>query len=251
MAKANPSNGWISIDKGTRHPGGDVAAVNASATGTQLARHRVRNALQTLILSGRLQPGQPLRQVDLAKRFGVAQSVIRESLLELQFGGLVRAVDRVGMFVSELDRQTLLEAYQLREVFEGLAARLCCEHISRADLRELERMADRILELGRAGQERAMGELDRAFHLRMVQISANRVLIRLTEGYRMLGMVVRAHRDIDVIHREHRAIVQAIANGNLEEAERLAREHVRGAREALLEQQQAGLISPESIVEGS
>src|SRR5688572_31394801 len=100
------------------------------------ARSRVREDVRRLILSGELRPGTRLTQQQLAKRFGVAQSVIRESLLELQFSGLVRSVDNLGIFVSDLDVDRLLEGYEVREVLEGLAARLCCERASRADVRE-------------------------------------------------------------------------------------------------------------------
>ena len=107
-----------------------------------LVRHRVRDGIQQLILSGEYRPGQRLVQQELAARFGVAQSVVRESLLELQFCGLVEAVDNLGMFVSGLGARTLVEAYEIREMLEGLAARLCCEHASRADLRELHELAE-------------------------------------------------------------------------------------------------------------
>src|SRR5918993_1763707 len=108
------------------------------------ARSRVREDVRRLILSGELRPGTRLTQQQLAKRFGVAQSVIRESLLELQFSGLVRSVDNLGIFVSELDTDRLLQAYEVREMLEGLAARCCCERASRADVRELYEMAQRI-----------------------------------------------------------------------------------------------------------
>ena len=84
----------------THHPTG-----LDSAPGATLARHRVRDGIQRLILSGEYQPGQRLVQQELAGRFGVAQSVVRESLLELQFCGLVEAVDNLGMFVSGLGRR--------------------------------------------------------------------------------------------------------------------------------------------------
>src|SRR3954451_6879240 len=93
----------------------------------QTARHRVREDVRRLILSGELKPGTRLTQQQLAKRFGVAQSVIRESLLELQFTGLVESIDNLGIFVSELDTEKLLQAYEVREMLEGLAARSCCE----------------------------------------------------------------------------------------------------------------------------
>jgi DNA-binding GntR family transcriptional regulator len=203
---------------------------------TTLARHRVREGIQQLILSGQLTPGQRLVQQELAQRFGVAQSVVRESLLELQFCGLVEAVDNLGMFVSGLGPQTLLEAFEIREMIEGLAARLCCEHASRTDVRSLNELAEETCQLGRQGKLEAMSALDRQFHHRTVQASGNRLLEKLTEGYRVLGMFVRANRDIRQVRDEHLETVEAIAANRPADAERLARRHVRAARQAVAKQ---------------
>jgi DNA-binding GntR family transcriptional regulator len=208
-------------------------AGNTESGASTLARHRVRDGIQRLILSGEYQPGQRLVQQELATRFGVAQSVVRESLLELQFGGLVEAVDNLGMFVSGLDAELLLSAYQVREMFEGLAARLCCERASRSDLRDLVELAEENFRSGSQGDLETMSSLDRQFHSRIVQISRNPLLARLTEGYRVLGMFVRANREIRSVYDEHLKIINAIETAQPELAERLAREHVRAAREAI------------------
>src|SRR5687768_12338185 len=114
------------------------------------ARSRVREDVRRLILAGELRRGARLTQQQLAKRFGVAQSVIRESLLELQFSGLVESVDNLGIFVSDLDTDMLLQAYEVREMLEGMAARLCCERASRNDVKQLSEQAERIYALGMA-----------------------------------------------------------------------------------------------------
>lgn len=206
---------------------------NSDAAGTAPARHRVRDAVQRLILSGEFQPGQRLVQQELAQRFGVAQSVVRESLLELQFCGLVEAVDNLGMFVRELDVRTLLAAYEIREVFEGLAARLCCQRASRADVRDLVDLANRTYDLARQEKLPEMSESDRQFHYRMLQASQNPLLARLTEGYRLLGLFVRANRPPKQVRDEHLEIVAAIEANRPADAERLARRHVQTARQAI------------------
>jgi DNA-binding GntR family transcriptional regulator len=218
-----------------------MPASGAPSSG-QSQRHRVREGLQRAILSGSLKPGERLRQTDLAKRFGVAQTVIRESLIELQLSGLVRVVDNLGVFVNEPDPHTLLSAYEIREMFEGLAARLCCEHASRSDLKKLRELAESCHRRGRAGDLAEMGRLDRAFHQETIRISGNPLLERLTEGYRVLGMFVRAHRDIDAVRREHLGIVDAMEQGQTETAEQRARAHVRSARQALQKQVDDGVF---------
>src|SRR6185437_14768485 len=127
----------------TRTKRATTASPSAPAESTT-ARQRVGKEVRRLILAGDLKPGTRLTQQHLAKRFGVAQSVVRESLLELQASGLVRSVDNLGIFVSDLDTHSLIHAYFIREVLEGLAARLCCERASRADVRDMYEMVERI-----------------------------------------------------------------------------------------------------------
>ena len=230
----------------TSERGGSGPEPVANAT---LARHRVRDGIQRLILSGQYQPGQRLVQQDLAGRFGVAQSVVRESLLELQFCGLVKAVDNLGMFVSGLDGQTLLAAFEIREMFEGLAARLCCERAGRSDLRELMELAQRNYEAGRESDLERMSRLDRQFHWRMIQLARNEILARLTESYHVLGMFVRANRDLAQVRDEHVEMVKAIEANRPDEAERLARRHVSAAREAVAAQVAQGNFVPHWVDE--
>jgi DNA-binding GntR family transcriptional regulator len=203
-----------------------------------VGRHQVREEIQRRILSGESRPGERLTQQSLAKELGVAQGTVRESLLELQWLGLVESIDRLGVFVQKLDAAHICEAYQVREFLEGLAARLACEHTSRADVAMLRKMVDHIWELSKGKKEEEMGAADRAFHLQIMNLSRNKVLLRLAEGYRVLGMAVRASRDPRDVHEEHLQIIDAIEKNMPDEAERLMRFHVAEARR-MIEQQAA------------
>jgi DNA-binding GntR family transcriptional regulator len=214
-----------------------------------LARHRVRDGIQQLILSGEYRPGQRLLQQELAGRFEVAQGVVREALLELQFCGLVQAVDNLGMFVSGLGARVILDAYEIREVLDGLASRLCCENASRADLRELRQLAEEVQRLGDHDKLDAMGKADHQFHYRMVVASQNQVLAKLTDGYRVLGMFVRANRHRHEVYEEHLEILRAIEANQPEQAETLARLHVVAARQEIARQVAEGTFVPRCVNE--
>lgn len=221
----------------------------ANGTLQTTARGRVREDVRKLILSGELKPGTRLTQQHLAKRFGVAQSVVRESLLELQASGLVRSVDNLGIFVSDLDGHALIHAYHIREMLEGLAARMCCERASRSDIRDLHEMAERIDELAVTGKLAERGTLDRAFHHRTILISGNPILTNLTDSYQMLNMVVQLTRDHEQVLAEHRAIVDAIESGDPDAAERAARVHVAGLRRFIQQLIAEGKFEPRWVLE--
>lgn len=213
----------------------------------RVARHHVREEIQRRILSGESKPGERLSQQSLAKELGVAQGAVRESLLELQWLGLVESVDHLGVFVGDLDASRISEAYQIREVLEGLAARLACKHASRADIAELRMMADNILKLAHENEAEQMGCLDRNLHFHIIELSRNGILVRLAETYRVLGMTVRASRDPQLIHKEHMQIVEAIERNDTDEAERIARYHVAGAREMIEALAQRGKFIPKWV----
>jgi DNA-binding GntR family transcriptional regulator len=222
-------------------------ATNGSTQTT--ARGRVREDVRRMILSGELKPGTRLTQQHLAKRFGVAQSVVRESLLELQSSGLVRSVDNLGIFVSDLDTHALIHAYHIREVLEGLAARLCCERASRADIKGMYEMVDRIHELALSNRLAERGTVDRQFHHRTILISGNPILANLTDSYQMLNMVVQVTRDHEFIRAEHKGIVEAIESGDPDESEKRARAHVAGARAFIAKQIAEGRFEPRWVLE--
>ncbi len=98
----------------------------------RVAKHHVREEIERRILSGESKPGERLSQQSLARELGVAQGAVRESLPELQWLGLVESVDHLGVFVENLDTARICEAYAVREVMEGLAARLACANAGRA-----------------------------------------------------------------------------------------------------------------------
>jgi DNA-binding GntR family transcriptional regulator len=207
-------------------------------------RRHVREEIQRRILSGECQAGERLAQQSLAKELGVGQGTIRESLLELEWLGLVESVDRLGVFVGKLDTAHLTEAYEVREYLEGLAARRACAHASHSDLAALEEMAERIWALSNEGKVDEMGAMDRAFHLQIMSLSRNRILLRLAAGYRVLGMAVRTAREPRKVHEEHTGIVDAIKRNLPDEAEKLARQHVEETRRTIALQAESDDYEP-------
>jgi DNA-binding GntR family transcriptional regulator len=213
----------------------------------RVARHHVREEIQRRILSGESQPGERLSQQSLARELGVAQGTVRESLFELQWLGLVESVDRLGVFVGKLDVERICQAYQVRAVLEGLAARLSCNNAARADIATLREMAEDVYKLAKKEREEERGRLDREFHFYITKLSRNNILIRLAESYRVLGMIVRASREQQRIHDEHLAIVDAIEQNRADEAERLARLHVTEAARRIEAEARQGNFVPKWV----
>ncbi len=198
-------------------------------------RDRVGEQLQRLILTGELSPGTKLVQQRLASQLGVSQSVLREVLLELQVCGLVETAYNRGMFVSQLDAKKLIEAFEVREAHECLAARLCCGQVAPARLRELAEVAERVFTLAEAGKQDQMAALDREFHQQLVELSGNSMLVRLSQNFWVLGKILRAGRNAAIVRNEHLAILKAIGADNPERAERIVRKHIQEGKRLVQE----------------
>jgi len=202
-------------------------------------RHRIREQLREMILAGTLQPGERLVQMTLAKQFQVAQGVIREALLELSGTGLIDTVDHDGIFVARMDAREALENLDLREVLDGLAARICCQKVCRDDVRDLHERNDRALQLRLEGWSEEEVMLDPRFrlHERIAKLANHGALDRLRGGLRVLVIVPEPETDnAHARHSEHRAIIDAIANNQADLAEELAREHVRKTKQRVEQQ---------------
>lgn len=213
-----------------------------------ITRHQIREGVQQMIISGERQPGTKLRQQELAEHFGVAQGVVREALLELAAYGLVEVIDNRGVYVSKIDKSRLLESFEVRAMHEGLAARLCCDRATRAELRVLREMVEQMHKLGKSKKSDEMGSMDRQFHSRIIELSGNSMLVRLAHNYRVLGKFVRANRDPKTIRDEHMEILDAIEEGKADEAERLMREHIEAAREAIEKSMKSESFEPQWVV---
>ena len=214
-------------------------------------RHDIRRAIQEMVLAGELVSGQKLVQRDLAGRFGVAQGLVREAMLELVGCGLVEMVDNQGVFVRRLDSAAMIEAVQIREMHEALAVRLCCRRTTREDLDQLRELAERMYALSQEGEAGEMGWLDREFHCRLLELSGNGLLVRLADAYLILGKVIRMGRDAEVVREEHLALLDAIENERADEAERLVREHIRSVEASLLDGMARGENAPAWLGRGA
>jgi DNA-binding GntR family transcriptional regulator len=200
-----------------------------SGSSRRIARHRVRDSIEQMIVNGRFRPGEKLVQLQLSRQFGVSLGMVREALFELEGLGLVESFDNRGVCVRSLDGRTIHELQVLREVFDGVAARECCGKMKDRDARELRELAERIYVLSMAGEYEEKNLLDRQFHLRIAELSNNRLLTGLARQHRVLGKIwgqtINAPRTL----KEHLAIIDAIVAVDPDRAETVAREHLRHA----------------------
>jgi DNA-binding GntR family transcriptional regulator len=115
-------------------PAADVALARRGATTPDLIAERIRAE----ILGGVLAPGQPLRQEDLATRFGVSRLPVRDALVRLEAQGLVEVFPNRGAFVVSLSADEVREIYHLRVLLEGDMLELSVPRMTSDDWRRID-----------------------------------------------------------------------------------------------------------------
>jgi DNA-binding GntR family transcriptional regulator len=204
--------------------------------------------LRADILEGRLPLGAPLRHEQLAARFGVSRTPIREALHKLQATGLVELSPNRGAVVRTPARPELIEVYELRADLEGLACELACARASDEELDLLEAAQARLTAaIGRAPVDEAsfdtvVADANGAFHDAIHRAARNGRLhatIRDLQHFFPRDSVWRAIADDpETLHAmnvgEHERIAAALRARRPAQARRAMREHVSGAGRILL-----------------
>ena len=132
--------------------------------------------------TGEFPPGARLIETELAERFGVSRTPVRQALGRLEAQGIAARDPRGGLSVAALDYDQLGELYEVREMAEALAARLAARHASPTEIGLLQDMVEP--DRARAGDAAALARSNKAFHQQLHRASHNRYLIQTLEGMR-------------------------------------------------------------------
>jgi len=205
------------------------------------------NQLRDLIVRGRLAPGSPLVETDLADRLGVSRTPIRSALERLHHQGLITAATGARLFkyvVAPLTRADGRALYHVIAELDGLAAHdaaLLARDERRqlaASMRGINDGLRRAARTGRLDPAR-LYELDRTFHHHYMDAASPRLraLYQVIEGheerYARVYFVMLLPDAIDTFTREHDAITRAVARGDPTRAQQAARTNWRNAADRL------------------
>lgn len=198
--------------------------------------------IRDLILSGAVNAGQPLRQADLAERFGTSRTPVREALRQLQSTGLIDLQPNKGAVVRVPVPWEVRETYEVRAELEALAARRAATRLSFRTIQAMREANDALYALvlsaadgagSRELQVVADTANDFALHSTIHEAAANERLQHLLNDIHlsyprnvpaMLLLENAKHREEN--HRDHAQILDALADEDGNKAAALMREHV-------------------------
>ncbi len=200
-----------------------------------LLRDNIYDALRGAILTCDLLPGQELREQDLARQYEVSRSPVREALQRLEGERLVTVLPRQGYVVNPISLGDAQDLFGLRLVLEPACAAAAAVAASAIDLAAMDRFR------GLDGDDADFVAQNHDFHTTLARLSGNprmaAVTIELVEqSDRLIRLSVRGvlGNSTQQLVDEHAGIVTALQARDGRTAQRLARAHVRNARNRVL-----------------
>ncbi len=184
------------------------------------------------IINRKFLPGTQMKESDLVRKLGVSRTPIREALNQLSKEGIIEIFPRKGAFVKNCTKEEVIEILILREVLEGVAARLATLQMSDGLIEKLETLF-KDFQKGSIDYAQA----DEQFHSEIIQASGSTRLVglvnNLTDSLQMLDMRAVSFRYPERIKEslaEHLKIIDAFRARDAVMAENLTREHFQHTR---------------------
>ncbi len=200
----------------------------------------LRQHLETAIAAGHLEPGSRLDEQEVAVRFGVSRTPVREAFRLLAAGGLVELRGRQGATVRAIGAHALIEMFQVMAELEGLCARLAARRLTPARKVKIAEIHERLKVVAGIGDIDRFYDVNQEFHEAVYEASCN---VFLADQTRKLRNQVAAYRRRvtrmpnrlpDTIS-EHEAVMQAIFAHDAEREHSAMRDHVNLLGDDLLD----------------
>lgn len=202
-------------------------------------RELVFEALREAIITGRLRPGERLMEVQVAEALGVSRTPVREAIRMLELEGFVLMMPRKGAYVADISIKDIASVFEIRRALEGLAAELAAERATEQHMERLERILVELAECVENSDVQHFVELDTEFHATVYEASRND---RLAPIVSLLREQIQRFRTrtlsnpgrMRVALEEHRGLVEALGDRDVDRARQLASDHIESAENLLM-----------------
>ena len=189
-------------------------------------------AMLEAIRRGDSVPGARLREEEVAARLNLSRTPVREALRRLEAEGIVEHQPRSGAVVRQLSHAEVVELYEMRVVLERTAAEMAAKHGTEAEFDTLAAL-NRQIEAERSNPARAAA-INQDFHRGLYLACRNRFLLDAARGLNnallLLGPTTFTDEGrIDLVVRQHAAIIEALDAGDAEAAGAAAEAHLQAS----------------------
>jgi len=206
----------------------------------QTLREKILETIRDAILKGTLKPGERVSEPELAERFGISRTPIREAFRQLESEGYLEVIPRKGAVVASLSERDVVEFYSIKSILEGHAARIAAERMSERDLERLEAINAKLQQIAEEGDIKAFFRVHNEFHELFIKASGNDKLVELINQLvlkfnrlRLASLSQPGRMEISV--KEHRKIIEAFRRHDGDRAENLVRHTATIGAEVLIQ----------------
>ena len=203
-------------------------------------RGRVFHRLREDILSGKYKEGDELKEVAIGEELGVSRTPVREAFRQLELEGLIQIIPNKGAYVTGITEKDVKDIYMIRSLLEGLCARWACEHITEAQMEQMEENIYLSKFHAQKGHLEQLAELDNQFHEILYEACNSKMLEHQLRDFHEYVLRVRK-KTLSNVNRgpksneEHEQIMEAIKANDPDKAEKLANMHMINAYENMVQ----------------
>jgi DNA-binding GntR family transcriptional regulator len=198
---------------------------------------QVYEQLIDILIRGELQPGDVIVERRMAERLNASRTPVREALGRLEAEGLVYKQPSRGVTVSPFSTEAFVELLNVRQLLEAEAARLAAGHIPQEQLDAIRDTLNALGEKPNPGLDE-IWEVDDILHGAVADAAGNRLLAGMIRDLRRRTHVFNAYRNPitpKFTAEENLSLLEAIASGDQDRAERAMREHIESVKLAIID----------------
>jgi DNA-binding GntR family transcriptional regulator len=216
-------------------------------------REKILETIRDAIISGALKPGEKVAEPELAERFGISRTPIREAFRQLESEGYLTVIPRKGAVVVSFSQKDVEEFYAIKSILEGYAARRACENLSEKEIDKLQTINERLRTLSENGDIKTFFKVHNDFHDLFIKAADNDKLYELItnlvgkfQRLRVASLSLPGRMKVSV--EEHEKIIDAFRKRNPTLSEKLVRKNAEyGGRVLMQGSRGAVTLKPEEL----
>jgi DNA-binding GntR family transcriptional regulator len=209
-------------------------------------REKILETIRDAISSGALKPGERVAEPDLAERFGISRTPIREAFRQLESEGYLTVIPRKGAVVISFSSKEVDEFYAIKSILEGYAAHCACKNLTEKEIDKLTAINEKLRQLADERDVKHFFKIHNDFHELFRKAADNQKLDEMITGLvekfqRMRYASLSKPGRMEVSVLEHNKIIEAFRARNAELAEQLVRKNAEYGGRVLMEAGEFGV----------